>query len=159
MDNLVIALARGLILLPVLVTLYIVWKLDTQNRKKYIVILVAGGILSLIMAKVTAHIYTNPRPQFKDHATPLFIAAHYNGFPSDHTLLSAFLGFAAFFYSRKYAYALLAVAAIIGWARVVAHVHHLVDIIASFLITAVAYAVAKFLVDKYLKNSVAKDVK
>lgn len=154
MDGLIIFIARGLIVVPILTTLYILWKLEKADRKKYLIILVAGGILSLILAKVASHLYSNPRPAFKDHVTPLFIANHYNGFPSDHTLLSAFLGFAALFYSRKFAGVLLAVAAVIGWARVAAGVHHFVDILASFVITALAY----FVIIKFInhKNPKAK---
>jgi membrane-associated phospholipid phosphatase len=59
------------------------------------------------------------------------------------------LAFVVLYYSKKWGIFLLVVAALIGWARVAAHVHHAVDIIGSFVITAIVYlAVLKLLENK-----------
>jgi membrane-associated phospholipid phosphatase len=69
----------------------------------------------------------------------LFLLIQKNGFPSDHTLFASFLAFGAYRYSKKAGYALMAVAILIGWARVAAHVHHAVDVLGSLVITTIAY--------------------
>jgi undecaprenyl-diphosphatase len=141
MDSLITFAAKYLILLPFLVNFYIFWKLNSFNRKKMIILGISGAVLSFVLAKTGSHLYANPRPAFKDHAKPLFEASDYNGFPSDHTLLAAWLGFLALAFSKKTGLWLLAVSVLVGWSRVAAHVHHAVDVIGSLLITALVYLV------------------
>jgi membrane-associated phospholipid phosphatase len=149
MDGLITFGSKYLILVPILVNLYIFLKLKSKKRQEMLVVLFCVGILSIIFAKIGAHLYDNPRPYINDGTKALFAhGGDPNGFPSDHTLLSAFLGFVALFYSRKAGIFLLVVAALIGWARVAAHVHHAVDIIGSFIITGLAYLI----VTNFIKN-------
>jgi undecaprenyl-diphosphatase len=136
MDSLIIFAAKYLILVPVVATAYLIY--TTSKRRPLIKLLVCGGVLSLVLAKIASHLYWDPRPFLKDGVKPLFTASRDNGFPSDHTLLSAFLGFVALGYSKKLGWALLAIAVLIGWARLDAGDHHAVDIVASFVITAAA---------------------
>src|SRR5690348_13209583 len=75
----------------------------------------------------------DPRPFVAGHFTPLLPHGNDNGFPSDHTLLASFLGFAILRYRRGLGAAMLFVAACIGIARIAAGIHHLEDIIGSFI--------------------------
>lgn len=145
MDRLVLYTAKYLIILPVLVTLFIWIDQDGKQRKKYLALLVIGGLLSLLFSRLGSHFYVDPRPPFKDAVVPLFTPSGYNGFPSDHALLASFLAFAALKYSRPLGAFLLLLAVIIGWARVDAGVHHLLDILGSFVFTAVATVVTLWL--------------
>ena len=138
MNSLIIFIAKDLFILPLLLIAYLFFKLDNSKRKELVLVLIGGGILSLLLAKIGSHFFFNPRPFIGDHITPLFFASHVNGFPSDHTLLTSFLGFVALHYSRKLGVIMLVLAALIGWARVAAGVHHFVDIVGAFIITAVA---------------------
>ncbi len=147
MDSLAIFIAKYLIVVPVVATIYLLYK--TPNRKRLGMLLILGGILSIILAKIASHLYWDPRPFVNGDIKPLFTASRDNGFPSDHTLLSAFLAFVALLYSKRLGWALLAVAILIGWARVFAGVHHAVDVVASILITAVSV----FIVNQALKAS------
>jgi undecaprenyl-diphosphatase len=152
MDELIKICAKYLVVVPVLVSIYIFWKLDKKSRKQMILIGIGGAVLSLVLAKLSSHLYTDIRPQFKDGSIPLLAHGNDNGFPSDHTLLASFLALLAITYSKRTGYGLLAVALIIGWARVAAHIHHAVDIAGSLVITAVAYAIAVKLVNRYLES-------
>jgi undecaprenyl-diphosphatase len=153
MESLVTFIARYLILLPVLATLYFLWDLKGYKRRIFLMTLVATGGLSLIFAKIGAHLFYDPRPFIKDGITPLFRAAHDNGFPSDHTLLASALGFTALSYSKRWGISLLIVAALIGWARVDAGVHHLIDICGSFVFTGIAYLIVIQAQKRYFKGS------
>jgi undecaprenyl-diphosphatase len=148
-DTLIKFGAQDLIVVPLLYTLYLVLKLRDKKRINYLILLIAGGFLSLVLAKIGAHLYYHPRPFLTDHITPLFKASHDNGFPSDHTLLAAYLGFAVLSHSRRDGLILLAVALLVGWARVAAGVHHFTDILGSFVITAIAYFLVNWLLIKY----------
>lgn len=148
MDNLIIATAQYLIIVPVIFTIYLTLNLQGQNRKNYIILLVAGGLLALILAKLGSSLYDNPRPFISDGVTPLFAPRDDNGFPSDHTLLAAFLGFAALYYSKKIGVLLLVFALIIGWSRVAAGVHHAVDIAGGFLAAGLAVLSVHYIINK-----------
>lgn len=73
----------------------------------------------------------------------MIISSMDNGFPSDHTLLASFIGFAMLTISRRRSIVLLLVALAIGLARMAAGVHHSWDILGSFIITGISYTVAK----------------
>src|ERR1035437_6913581 len=113
MDSLIIFVAKYLVLVPVVAVAYLIYK--TPDRRQLLIMLVCTGILSLILAKIASRLYWDPRPFLGGDVKPLFTASHDNGFPSDHTLLSAFLAFVALGYSKKLGWALLAIAALIGW--------------------------------------------
>jgi membrane-associated phospholipid phosphatase len=150
MDALITFIAKYFILIPVLVNVYIFIKLDNQKRREMLVFLFFVGFLSILIAKIGAHIYNDPRPYISDNSAPLFAhSGDPNGFPSDHTLFSAYLAFVALYFSRKAGIFLLAVAVLVGWARVAAHVHHALDIFGSLIITALSY----FIVVSLFNNS------
>ncbi len=139
MDEVIRLVAKYAIVIPVVLS--IVTCLLLRNRRKQIdfgILVIAGGILSLALAVVGSHIINDPRPFVAGHFTPLLPHGNDNGFPSDHTLLASFLGFAILRSSRLIGFITLAVAACIGIARVLAGIHHLEDIIGSFVITAIA---------------------
>jgi undecaprenyl-diphosphatase len=149
MDSLTSFAAKYLIIVPVAAVVYMLLNLKGQKRKDFFILLVGVGILSLLFAKVGGHLYDDPRPYIKDGVTPLFAhSGDPNGFPSDHTLFSAFVGFVALSYSKKIGIILLVIAGLIGWARVAAGVHHFIDIIGSFAITGIAYLIVSSVMKK-----------
>jgi undecaprenyl-diphosphatase len=159
MDGLITFIAKYFLLIPILVAIYVFYKLRGDRRQEMLVILFFSGLLSIIIAKIGGHFINDVRPYLSDSTPALFShSGDPNGFPSDHTLLSAFLAFAILTYSRKLGIFLLVVAAFIGWARVAAHVHHAVDIIGSFVITAIAYLIViKLLENKSVSSWVKVD--
>jgi undecaprenyl-diphosphatase len=103
--------------------------------------LVAGGILAGVLALIAGHLYYDPRPFVTHHLTPLIPHAADNGFPSDHALLTSFLAFTMLLYSKRVGIFLLIIAILVSWARVAAHIHNPRDVIASFIISAIAVAI------------------
>lgn len=102
--------------------------------------LIVGGALALALATIAGHLYYDPRPFVTHHLVPIIAHAPDNGFPSDHALFTAFLGFTVLLYSARVGLALLVNAVLIGWARVAAHIHNPRDIVGSFVIAAVSVA-------------------
>jgi undecaprenyl-diphosphatase len=129
-------IADYFILIPLLTVVYMLLKLKGR-RREFIAVLVLGGIISLLLAKLGSHLYHDPRPFVQGHFTPLIGHSTDNGFPSDHTLLASFIGWLVLAYDRKWGIALLLVAALIGGARMAAGVHHLSDIAGSFVFAGV----------------------
>lgn len=136
MDELIKLVAKYAILIPILLAIYVfIRQKGKRTRIDLAILIVAGGILSLALAKIGSHLISDPRPFVVGNFTPLIPHANDNGFPSDHTLLASFLGFALLPYSKKIGLTTLAVAIGIGMARVAAGIHHLEDILGSFIIT------------------------
>ena len=84
-------------------------------------------------------------------AKPYFVSSTDNGFPSDHTVVSALLGLIVLRYSRKLGMAVLLVTLLIGIARVIAGVHHSKDILGGFVIAVISFTIGIVLLRLYRK--------
>ena len=142
MHETIIIIAQYFILIPVLASVYIFFKLPSSRRLNFTAQLLIAGALSYCLALLASKLIHDPRPFVTGHFVPLIPHSSDNGFPSDHTLLASFLAWSVLHYSRKLGLALLAVALLIGLARMAAGVHHSWDILGSFVITAFASFIA-----------------
>ncbi|MGC1418514.1 MAG: phosphatase PAP2 family protein [Acidimicrobiales bacterium] len=102
---------------------------------------IVGGALAAVLAVLAGHLHYDTRPFVTHHLVPLIPHAADNGFPSDHALLTAFLGFTMLLYSRALGAVLLVIAVLVGAARVAAHIHNPQDIVASFVIAALSVVI------------------
>jgi len=159
MHAIVTFIAKYFIALSV-IGICIVWlRLNMSNKKRFIVVAVIGAILTIVLAKLASKLYYDPRPFVAGHFTPYFSHGNDNGFPSDHTLFASFLAFLSWYYSKKAGLGLLIVALLIGLSRVVAGVHHLLDILGSMVFAFVGSWLAFYLVQKIAqKRSADKSV-
>lgn len=137
MDAVVIFCAKYLIILPP-VSL-VVYVLLAQNVRRKLVLL-AGLALPVAygLGKFADFLYYNARPFVDQGTAPLVAHVADNGFPSNHMLLAATVASIIFVYNRSLGVGLWVVALLIGLARVMADVHHLLDIGASGAIAVVA---------------------
>lgn len=141
MDTLVIAIAKYFIIIPIAAVVAVLVILPKTEKLNFIKFLVIGGIVSLVLAKLSGLVIHDPRPFVQGHFVPLISHAADNGFPSDHTLLAAFLGFAVWTWRRYWGGLLLMVALLIGLSRMYVGIHHSWDILGSFVIAGIgAYA-------------------
>jgi undecaprenyl-diphosphatase len=159
MHELIIIVAKYFVILPLLIVLLIGARLPRRQQLELLCLLVGGGILSLLLARLSSHLYYDPRPFVAGHFRPLVPHSTDNGFPSDHTLISAFLAYVALRYSKKLGWAAAALAIAIGGARVAAGVHHIDDVLGSFIIAGIGYWLAilgmHFINKKFLKPTKA----
>ena len=117
----------------------------TLPRKQKTEVLIMGvitAIVAFILAKTGSALFNDPRPFVSDNVTPLFPYVADNGFPSDHTLLGMIITMALLSVSRRWAVNLFVLTVIIGTSRVLAGVHHPVDIVGSILFGALGGVVA-----------------
>lgn len=108
------------------------------------------GIVAYGLATVGGLLFYNTRPFVVDHVTPLISHLANNGFPSDHTLLAASIAVMLFSVSKQLSLGFMFLAIIIGSSRVLAHVHHPIDILASIVFAIIGGLVAYFLAPKIL---------
>lgn len=142
MHELVILLAEYLIVVSVLLVAGYWLYLPKTTKKRFVLVALVGAALALLLAKLGSALYYNPRPFVVGHYTPFFTHANDNGFPSDHTLLAAFLGFLVLRYSRRLGALLLFLAVLIGTSRVIAGVHHPIDVVGSIVFAAIGLTLA-----------------
>lgn len=105
---------------------------------------VAGVVAAVAVAvgvKVAGMVWTDPRPFVVDHVVPLISHSSDNGFPSDHTALATAVAAVVLRWHRRTGVALLVLAALLGTARVAAHVHHWPDVAAGLTIGLACAAV------------------
>lgn len=151
MHETVIIIAKYFIVLAVLIAFAVWLRVSTPQKKRFIVLAVLGGIFSLALAKLGSKLYSDPRPFVAGHFTPYFSHAPDNGFPSDHTLLTSFLAFTTWRFSRLSGTAVLALAVLIGASRVIAGVHHWLDIAGSIVIAFIGVWLASLIANRLFK--------
>jgi undecaprenyl-diphosphatase len=145
MDSVIVAAAEYLIY-AMIIGFGLVWVLAENRRGKVQLAFAAaiGALVVLVMIKVTASLYYDPRPLVAianggDGVTPLFAHDPDNGFPSDHSALAGLMTSLVLLRRRWIAGIWFALgAAAVAWARVAAGVHHLLDVVVGLGLGAVA---------------------
>jgi undecaprenyl-diphosphatase len=103
--------------------------------------MVVGLVAVAVLVRVAGVLHTDPRPFVQDPSIhPWFSHPADNGFPSDHTAVAALTAFVVVRRRLGTGLVLLAITVLIGAARVLAHVHHVQDVVAGFVIGLVAAA-------------------
>jgi undecaprenyl-diphosphatase len=137
MNLLIIFGAKYLVFVIILIAAMFAYSLPAEKRKELLIFALFALPLAYVCAKIASILYFNPRPFVVGNFTPLIAHAADNGFPSDHTLLSAAVATAVYFFHRKLGIALLTLSVLVGLSRVAAGVHHLLDIVTSVVIAFV----------------------
>lgn len=150
MSSLIIFGAQYLYLVIVIGALWYIFLQKKEMRLKIVVCAMIALPLSYVIAKAMSLLYYDPRPFVVGQFVPLLPHAPDNGFPSDHTLLSSAVAAVIFFFHRKTGLILFVVTFLVGTARVLAGIHHFVDILGSIVIATVV----TFIVFKYISPKV-----
>ncbi|HSX42902.1 MAG TPA: phosphatase PAP2 family protein [Candidatus Saccharimonadales bacterium] len=157
MHAIVIVVAKYFIVIPVIGVLWVLVTAPREQRLKLVGQLLLGAFLTVLFAKAGSYLYHDPRPFVVGHSTPYFPHSPDNGFPSDHTLLAAFLAYWVYLYRRNVGILLCVVALLIGAARVVAGVHHPMDILGSLVFACLGLASACVITRLVWKSADTKD--
>ena len=135
MDAVIVAVAQYLYLVPV--ALFILYGLATKRKKEFFLFSLFVLPTSYLLGLLAGHLFYDPRPFVADPSViPLFSHAPDNGFPSDHALLTGTLAAIVSAFNAPLAALLWLLAFLVGGARVLANVHHALDIAGSFAIAA-----------------------
>ncbi|MBI2064401.1 MAG: phosphatase PAP2 family protein [Candidatus Yanofskybacteria bacterium] len=123
-------------LLWVLIGLVLVWflRLPKEKQKRFILFGITALPLIYAAAKLIGLFYYNSRPFVVGDFTPLIPHEPDNGFPSDHTLLGAAMAAVTYPFSRKVSLISWGVTVLIGISRVLAGIHHPIDIAGSMAV-------------------------
>ncbi len=140
--SVIVLIAQDMLFVVGLIALIFWIRLDTQNKIKFLIFGIITGLIALLLAKIGGALFYNARPFVSDNLVALMPHAADNGFPSDHTLMSAAIAATVYYFSKKLGLVILGLAIIIGVSRVLAHVHHPIDIIGSLVFATIGGLVA-----------------
>lgn len=151
MDPAIVFCAQYLIVAVVAILAYVWFSQNANNKKQMLITGLIAGAIAVVLAQIAAALFYNPRPFVGGQVAPLFAHGPDNGFPSDHAWFTMTLTAIIFYYNRRLFYVSLLATVVIGAARVAAHVHSPIDIVAGILIGIVA-AVAGYWAANQLLN-------
>ncbi len=154
METLIIFAAKYLFLLSIAAFVGVFLLLDSLQKRYFIKLSLLTAIIALALARIASTFYNNPRPFMVEHIQPLVSHGSDNGFPSDHTLLIMTIAVIIFQFNKKLGIFLGVVGLIVGIARVLAKVHHPIDILGSSVIAFLAITISVYLLKRYLKPGV-----
>lgn len=152
-ESIIILFARYLIVIPILLIIMFFLSETNKNRKRIFIYALIAGIISLWIAFICGQIYSNPRPFVVLGVEPLIPHSPVNGFPSNHVLLSATISAVLFLFSKKLSLVSWIVTILVGLGRVLALVHHSLDVVASVVISIfsvwITTKIVKYSLEKY----------
>ncbi|KKQ14870.1 MAG: PAP2 superfamily protein [Candidatus Moranbacteria bacterium GW2011_GWE1_36_7] len=159
MDSIIIFGARRLTTVMILIAFVFFLRLSREKQKEIMVFAIITLPAIYLMAKISSLFYYNPRPFVVENFVPLVAHADNNGFPSDHTLLSGAVAAVVYFFNKKVGAFLFLLAVLVGASRILAGVHHAVDIAGSIMIAfVVSFLMYKFVLPAVLKSRFLKYV-
>lgn len=137
-NTLIVLVAKYLFGVSILVAGYVWFCAKPEDKRRMLILSLITLPLSFVIARILNRVIDDPRPFVVLNVQPLIAHSSDNGFPSDHTLIS--MTFAAIVYviNKKWGIVLTFVALLVGISRVMALVHHPLDIFGSVVIAVVA---------------------
>lgn len=141
--------AKYVYLVPILLAVIFVLLQKRAVQKRLLLFAIISLPLTLLIAKLASHLYYDPRPFVSYHLTPLIPHAPDNGFPSDHTLISAAFAGLLFIFNKKWGIITGIVAILVGISRIYVRVHSPLDVIASLVISSIVVYSVKYIFSRY----------
>lgn len=132
---------------------FVYWlRVSKQEKIRLIVFGSVAAIVTIALVKIGAALFYDPRPFVNHHVIPLYPHGADNGFPSDHTVLTAFIAMTIFSSSKLLGIVLLVMSILIGLSRIVGHIHSPIDIVGSLVFALIGYGAALLLTPYLLKR-------
>lgn len=152
MHEILLFAAKYLYLLIVLAA-FIYWlTVSKQEKLRLVAFGAVAAIVTIVLVKIGAALYYDPRPFVSQHISPLYPHAADNGFPSDHTVFTAFIALTIFSSTKRIGLFLLFLSVVVGTARVIGHIHSPIDIVGSLVFALIGYGVATWAVPRIIKR-------
>jgi undecaprenyl-diphosphatase len=153
LDILAIFFAKYVVYLLLVLAILFILKQQKTVKKELIILSIVSLPIIFVVAKILSHFYIDPRPFVVGHFKPLIPHDATNGFPSDHGLISFAVASIVYLYNKKTGLLLFVLGILIGIARVYAGIHHLIDILGSFVICILVVGLIHLVVKKRLHIS------
>jgi len=145
MINLIFIFGAKYLYLGIIIIAFI-WFLSQNNSRKREILLLGCICLPLIFiaSGIAGRLYYKPQPFVVGNFEPLIPHQADNGFPSHHTLLVSAVSAIVFLFNRRLSLVLWFLTLFVGFSRIYAGVHHIIDVIASIFISIIAITLTYF---------------
>lgn len=134
LDQIIIFCAQYLPFLIIGIAVIFFARLEKSRRISALVLFATSSGIAFIADKILNCLIESPRPFMVNDIAPLFPHSADNGFPSEHVLFAMVIAGVVFAYNRKLGVILAILGLIVGSARVIANVHHPIDVIGGIAI-------------------------
>jgi undecaprenyl-diphosphatase len=148
METFIVFTAKYLYIAIVIFALIFFFTLTKENRKRAIYLIIISGMFAWLLTLFGGRFINDPRPFVVDHVKPLISHTVDNGFPSDHTLVAMLASFLVFIFNKKVGLVLMILSIFVGVSRVLAKVHHPLDVVGSICIALISVSAALFILLK-----------
>lgn len=146
MDAIIIFFASKLHIGIVLVGVLFCALLSNKRRVFFAYKALIALPVAFVLGRFASLVISSPRPFVVENIQPLIAHIPNNGFPSEHTLLVATISALVYTESKVVGVILGVLAISVGIARVLANVHHSVDVVGSVGIAVFAVVISSYLV-------------
>jgi undecaprenyl-diphosphatase len=143
--NLIFIFGAKYLYLIVIIISFIWFLIQPKPKKKETLIIICICLpLIFIISGIASRLYYSPQPFVSGHFKPLIPHQADNGFPSHHELLVSAAASIIFIFSRRTGFVLWILALFVGFSRVYAGVHQMIDITGSILISIISVTLVYF---------------
>jgi undecaprenyl-diphosphatase len=140
MQEIIVLCGQYLYLLVLATAMLVLWRCESHERRRLLLVGVIAGVLAFVFTKLGGLLINDPRPFVIAHTLPLIPHGADNGFPSDHTVLCMTVA-GVLALRKQWIGGMLALCALlVGAARVLAGLHHPLDILGGIAIALLAVA-------------------
>lgn len=146
MDAIIIFFASKLHIGIVLVGVLFCALLSNKRRVIFAYKALIALPVAFVLGRFASLVISSPRPFVVENIQPLIAHIPNNGFPSEHTLLVATISALVYTESKVVGVIIGVLAISVGIARVLANVHHSVDVVGSVGIAVFAVVISFYLV-------------
>lgn len=109
--------------------LLVLWVVDGKIKKETVIHAIFSCFLAYLITELIKNIFPTLRPYVINGLDPLTLTNPSDGaFPSSHTAVGFALALTIFEHDRKVGTLYIIMAALVGIARIIAHVHYPIDI-------------------------------
>ena len=154
MNTIIIFAAQYLLFVIILIAVVFWITLPKAQKLSFILYGILATISTYLLSRLASLAFYNPRPFVINKTIPLIQHAANNGFPSDHTLLSAMVAFVVFRYSKLWGSILLVLTVLVGGSRIIAKVHSPLDVIGAIAIAGVG-CLSSIPLEKWISSKVS----
>ncbi len=155
-DRIDVLVAQYLYLVQLLVALIYFLRQARPRQAEMVAFGVVFFPLVLIVARVAALLYFDPRPFVVGHFQPLMAHSPDNGFVSDHSLLTSAVATLVLYFEWRLGVVLWVLAALVGASRVYAGIHHPIDVLGAFAMSAILSPLAWYSARRWLAPVLAR---
>lgn len=135
--DLIIFCGQYLYILTIVIAVVYFLIIPKDQKKSFALLAISALPCIYLVSRLAANFYFDPRPFVVGHFTPFIPHAPDNGFPSDHALLTSAIASIVFVFNKKLSGLLWLLTIIVSAARVMAGIHHSIDIIGAVVISIV----------------------